>query len=86
MSAQGRESEEGFEEEEDIIINLTVTGRCYARCEGCINSAITFASDAPRNSSMAHLESDPERDAAMVIRRRTISGGRKDGKGEADSG
>ena len=68
MPAQGRNSKEGFEEEDDIIINLTVTGRCYARCEGCINSAITFASDAPRNSSMAHLESDPERDAAMVIR------------------
>lgn len=68
MPAQGRHSKEGFKQEEDIIINLTVTGRCYARCEGCINSAITFASDGPRNSSMAHLESDPERDASMAIR------------------
>jgi uncharacterized protein len=68
MPAHNQHLEEGFQEEQDIIINLTVTGRCYARCEGCINSAITFASDGPRNSSMAHLESDPERDASIVIR------------------
>jgi uncharacterized protein len=68
MPAEGLRPKEGFEEEQDIIINLTVTGRCYARCEGCINSAITFASDGPRNWSMAHLESDPERDASIVIK------------------
>ena len=68
MPAEGPRTKDTFKEEQDIIINLTVTGRCYARCEGCINSAITFASDGPRNSSMAHLESDPERDASIVIR------------------
>ena len=67
MSAVGLQSGEDFTESEDIIIHLTVTGRCYARCEGCINSAITFASDEPRNVTMAHLESDPERDAALII-------------------
>ena len=66
MPAVGVHSGKDFTENEDIIINLTVTGRCYARCEGCINSAITFASDAPRSVTMAHLESDPERDAALI--------------------
>ena len=67
MPAHNQHLENGFEEAQDIIINLTVTGRCYAHCEGCINSAITFASDEPGNFSMAHLESDPERDASIVI-------------------
>ncbi len=68
MPAQGLHSKGDFKEEGDTIINLTVTGHCYARCEGCINSAITFASGEPHNSGIAHLESDPERDASLVIR------------------
>jgi radical SAM protein with 4Fe4S-binding SPASM domain len=68
MTAEGLHSKDNFKEEDDIIINLTVTGRCYARCEGCINSAITFASDGPRNPSITNLESDPEYDASIVIR------------------
>ena len=67
MDAVDLQRNECFKEDEDIIIHLTVTGRCYARCEGCINSAITFASNEPRNSTLAHLESDPERDAAIII-------------------
>jgi uncharacterized protein len=66
-----------FQEKDDIIINLTLTGQCYARCEGCINKGITFASDKPRPISMKHLESDPERDAALIIKMAGQYPGRK---------
>ena len=52
--------------DESILIHLTITGRCYARCKGCINSAVTMGSDEPRNSAMTFLEAEPERDAAII--------------------
>jgi organic radical activating enzyme len=52
--------------DESILIHLTITGRCYARCKGCINSAVTMGSDEPRNSVMTFLEAEPERDAAII--------------------
>ena len=59
-------STENYEADESIMIHLTVTGRCYARCKGCVNSAITMASDEPRNTIVAFQETEPERDAAII--------------------
>jgi len=56
-----------FTEDDSILIHVTVTGRCNARCEGCINSSITQTSDKPRDSIMTFQEADPERDTAMVL-------------------
>jgi radical SAM protein with 4Fe4S-binding SPASM domain len=52
--------------DESILIHLTITGRCYARCKGCINSAVTMGSDEPRNSIITFHETEPERDAAII--------------------
>ncbi|MCX6004257.1 MAG: radical SAM protein [Chloroflexi bacterium] len=52
-------------ENDDIIVNLTVTPRCYARCQGCINGSLAF--DKFDAGALANLECDPERDAALVV-------------------
>jgi radical SAM protein with 4Fe4S-binding SPASM domain len=53
-----------FKENDDLIINLTVTPRCYAQCKGCINRYLTFSGD--NNLTLPDLESDPERDALLI--------------------
>ena len=55
-----------YRENDDIIINLTVTHKCYAGCKSCINSALTFAGDDDRAGK--DLECDPERDAGLIGR------------------
>jgi uncharacterized protein len=55
-----------YKENDGIIINLTVTQRCYAGCKGCINSSLTFAGEGKRAGD--DLECDPERDAALIGR------------------
>lgn len=57
-----------FTEEDGMMIYLTVTGRCNAHCAGCINSAVTLGNDDPRNLLTTSRESEPERDAAIVVR------------------
>jgi len=53
-------------EPDEPIIHLTVTGRCYARCQGCINRV--FSQGDPAAEELARgLDSDPERDAALVL-------------------
>lgn len=59
-------SEETVINNDDIMIHLTITGRCYAQCKGCINSAITLGSDNPRNSLMTSQDAEPERDAFII--------------------
>ncbi len=54
-------------EEPFTLFHLTVTGRCYARCLGCINSELTF-SDKDRPSFIEEMEAVPERDAALIAR------------------
>lgn len=56
-----------YKENDDIIVNLTVTHRCYAACKGCINNALTFAG-MEQDARIAALECDPERDAILVAR------------------
>ncbi len=67
IGKEGRLSAEIFKEDDNLMIHLTVTGRCYARCKGCVNSAITLGSDDPRNSLITFQESEPERDAAILM-------------------
>jgi len=58
---------EGFNEsDKSLILHLTVTGRCYARCQGCINSAVTLGSDRPRNALVTCQETNPIRDTAII--------------------
>ncbi len=55
-----------YDADESIMIHLTITGRCYAQCEGCVNSAITMGSDKPRNAIISSQEVEPERDTAII--------------------
>jgi radical SAM protein with 4Fe4S-binding SPASM domain len=55
-----------YKTDESIMIHLTITGRCYARCKGCVNSAITMGSDRPRNAIVSSQEVEPERDTAII--------------------
>jgi radical SAM protein with 4Fe4S-binding SPASM domain len=55
-----------FQEDQTLIIHLTVTGRCNARCRGCINSAITMGNPAPRDSLITFEDTRPERDLRII--------------------
>lgn len=59
-------SEETYEADDGIMIHLTITGRCYARCKGCVNSAVTLGCDDPRDTVVSSQETEPERDAAII--------------------
>ncbi len=56
-----------YETQDDVIIHLTVTGRCNARCEGCINTAMEGGC-RERTQVVAQFECQPERDAAIIER------------------
>jgi len=58
--------DENYLEDESILMHLTVTGRCYAQCIGCINSAITMRCDSPRNTLETFQETEPERDTKII--------------------
>jgi sulfatase maturation enzyme AslB (radical SAM superfamily) len=55
-----------YKEEQALIIHLTVTGRCYARCKDCVNSAVTMGCDDPRNAVISAQEAVPERDSSII--------------------
>jgi len=55
-----------YETDESLMIHLTITGRCYARCKGCVNSAITMGSDRPRNAIVSSQEVEPDRDTVII--------------------
>ena len=55
-----------FKENDDLIINLTVTARCHAQCKDCINNYLTFCGD--NTLTLSDLESDPERDASLIVK------------------
>ncbi|MBW1992688.1 MAG: 4Fe-4S cluster-binding domain-containing protein, partial [Deltaproteobacteria bacterium] len=58
---------ESYEERRPLLIHLTVTGRCYARCVGCVNAAVTLGLDTDRHRLLTAAETVPERDARAVI-------------------
>lgn len=51
-----------------LSIHLSVTGRCQARCEGCINTSFSAAAAVGRNSKGNALfeDADPVRDARCI--------------------
>ncbi len=59
-------SEENILHNDDIMIHLTITGRCFAQCKGCVNSAITMGIDNPRNTVTTSQDAEPERDAFII--------------------
>jgi uncharacterized protein len=64
-----------YAECDDVIVHLTVTGRCNARCEGCINTSLD-AGCRPRGEVATEFECDPVRDAATIVRVAQASGER----------
>jgi radical SAM protein with 4Fe4S-binding SPASM domain len=66
ISSRGPLSEENILQNDDIMIHLTITGRCFAQCKGCVNSAITMGSDNPRNTVTTSQDAEPERDAFII--------------------
>ncbi len=58
---------QSIHEEQSTIIHLTITGRCYAKCKGCINSAVTLAVEQQKNRLLAFQECDPERDSSIIL-------------------
>ncbi len=48
---------------EDLLLHLTVTGRCNARCQGCINTSLTCQG---REEALRLFEADPLRDARAL--------------------
>jgi radical SAM protein with 4Fe4S-binding SPASM domain len=57
-----------YTEASPLSIHLSVTGRCQARCEGCINTAFSDAAGIERNSMGKALfkDTDPVRDARCI--------------------
>jgi len=47
-------------------IHLSITGRCYARCQGCVNAAITASYEGDRRDIIPIHDTDPKRDAACI--------------------
>ncbi len=58
----------GYFEKRPLFIHLTVTGRCYARCAGCVNAAVTLGVEGDRSQMVTFPEAVPERDAGAVLR------------------
>ncbi len=52
-----------LKKEEDLLLHITVTGRCNARCEGCINTSLTCEG---RNEVLKLFEANPLRDAKAL--------------------
>ncbi|MDQ7821481.1 MAG: radical SAM protein [Candidatus Eremiobacteraeota bacterium] len=50
-----------------LFIHLTVTGRCNARCKGCINTYVTLGQEGSRKGIFQESEALPRRDARAVI-------------------
>lgn len=56
-----------YRQYEPTSIHLTVTGRCYARCKGCINAAITTPCQQSRAEKAPIADAEPERDAKAIV-------------------
>jgi uncharacterized protein len=51
---------------EPPYIHLSITGRCYARCKGCVNAAITSSYPGDRRDIIPIADTDPERDTTCI--------------------
>jgi radical SAM protein with 4Fe4S-binding SPASM domain len=55
-----------FNLNEPPYIHLSITGRCYARCRGCVNAAITSSYAGDRRDIIPIADTDPVRDVACI--------------------
>jgi uncharacterized protein len=51
-----------------LYIHLSITGRCQARCQGCINIAFTAADNNNSRNNALFQETDPVRDARCIVK------------------
>lgn len=65
----GQRKENGFDvvEKNPFYIHLSITGRCYARCRGCVNSHVTAIFEGDRKDFVPIADTHPERDAACIL-------------------
>jgi len=56
-----------YQEYQPVSIHLTVTGRCYARCKGCINAVITTPGSLNRDTKPSVADAVPERDSKAIL-------------------
>jgi uncharacterized protein len=56
-----------YQERSFTFIHLSVTGRCHARCKGCVNAAITSSYLGARSDIVPIADTDPDRDAACIV-------------------
>lgn len=52
--------------QEPPYIHLSITGRCYARCRGCVNAAITSSYAGDRRDIIPIADTNPQRDVACI--------------------
>lgn len=57
----------GYQEKGFHFIHLSVTGRCNARCSGCINAMSFGAEDSSAIDNRGHFDMQPERDAEAIL-------------------
>ncbi|NPB09212.1 MAG: radical SAM protein [Thermodesulfobacteria bacterium] len=57
-------AETSFQPEGGTVFHVTVTGRCNARCEGCINVSLTCED---RREALKLFEADPEREVQAIL-------------------
>ncbi|MDH4202701.1 MAG: 4Fe-4S cluster-binding domain-containing protein [Phycisphaerae bacterium] len=55
-----------FQDWSPYMVHLSVTGRCNARCAGCINDCITFRDDTEHRHLSKEFDIQPARDAQAV--------------------
>lgn len=56
-----------YSESNPLFIHLSVTGRCYARCQGCINTAFKASSSDERIDRGPFKDTNPARDARCIV-------------------
>lgn len=56
-----------YVEKNPYFVHLTVTGRCNARCRGCINSEISFPDEKLKEYLSPEYDLRPQRDARGIL-------------------
>jgi radical SAM protein with 4Fe4S-binding SPASM domain len=59
--------EKGYIEKSPYFVHLTVTGRCNARCRGCINNGISFQDEKLKEFLSPEYDLQPERDSKGIL-------------------
>ena len=62
-------------EDDTLFIHLGITGKCYARCKGCINASFTKENGKSREALVPFSDTIPDRDARCILRLLERDGG-----------